>query len=1041
MGGGVSSRPFVPPPAAGGASPGGASPGGASGRRLSDRQVQWLHSDDPFLDLETLLLEFDDDRGFNDDVAAAPAAGYGGIVAAACGAFRSRSRDRAWETKKAVEKSVDRPNSGSANPLEERWGALLRSARQRPGSADARRAQAGRTASRGAPKQRPRSARTPSPLGKFGSPTALGSSAASLARSGANAASDLVNSFFGWDCRHCHGHRGVKHFTAEYNDVVCGGCDKPIAADTAVLGCQECSKYVCERCSGQPAVGCEDVLPLLVEDTPQHLASSSLASPWGSQPTSPTIGPTIAIPGRDDAEQAEHEQEGYAWAGRDWTEPHMFDEVRRAGAVAVAEEAAGPPSGALPEAAAGPAAAARAAGPQAGGEGFRLHMLFSSPLCMAQPLPVHIQLAYGPGGFGSAAQLRAAAEAEVEAWNLEFDPWPHVVWQVRPTGKVAEWNARQEQVKYMLRPRDELHHLAIGGVKELLRDSDYSPAATLEKLLSRADLSSGGDAAGGGCGPGTEVTVTLLFWAKRAVEALQIEDELEAISKDGCELVARPATVRNFRDLIAGARCCALHLALHCSVELQHWMVFEEDTGLAHYLHAKNLREFLTQGQAEQSIRLVFINACHSYSLGSLFVEAGVRHVVCVRDENEVLDRSCRAFACDFWTAVRAGRSVREAFECGRAPLRFSSDAAVQRDAESFVLLPLGAAHSEVLRAPCDAAAAPAPRRSPAPTPWGGPTAPIEGFLGREVDLQELLRASKHRRFVELRGERGVGKTALLREAARFLALRWQSFGEVLYISSNCRREECVSRLEGLRRQLQEQVLQCALLLVDNAEVFALEALGQLLRCSAISVVDASGCQKGCELAMESGLQPMPFALGPLEPVSQVQLFYKQPNAGRLLARELSGGGAHAEAVVAQPKRPARYMELAETPFFRGLAGNPQRILEAALRLQRGSAAAAAGAAGAWPAAAARVALQPGSEIRKVRLVHPDGRNRDTLLRASSTVRELLDGEHCPRDLGGLAGAYVDGCQAAQEAKLSDLPEHRDHGMLVVEFRRRLDDW
>ena len=79
----------------------------------------------------------------------------------------------------------------------------------------------------------------------------------------------------------------------------------------------------------------------------------------------------------------------------------------------------------------------------------------------------------------------------------------------------------------------------------------------------------------------------------------------------------------------------------------------------------------LTQGQRGQSIELVVLNACHSLSLGAHFVDAGVRHVVCVRDEDEVRDESCSLFARDFWGALRAGRSVREAFECGKATLTY----------------------------------------------------------------------------------------------------------------------------------------------------------------------------------------------------------------------------------------------------------------------------------------------------------------------------------------------------------------------------------
>ena len=52
----------------------------------------------------------------------------------------------------------------------------------------------------------------------------------------------------------------------------------------------------------------------------------------------------------------------------------------------------------------------------------------------------------------------------------------------------------------------------------------------------------------------------------------------------------------------------------------------------------------LKAGQDLQCIKLVVLNACHSLTLGRCFVAAGVRHVVCVREDREVLDESCRGF-------------------------------------------------------------------------------------------------------------------------------------------------------------------------------------------------------------------------------------------------------------------------------------------------------------------------------------------------------------------------------------------------------------
>jgi hypothetical protein len=51
---------------------------------------------------------------------------------------------------------------------------------------------------------------------------------------------------------------------------------------------------------------------------------------------------------------------------------------------------------------------------------------------------------------------------------------------------------------------------------------------------------------------------------------------------------------------------------------------------------ASMLTDFLKE--SVDSLKLVFVASCHSESAGKVFSEAGASHVICIRDEYQILD-------------------------------------------------------------------------------------------------------------------------------------------------------------------------------------------------------------------------------------------------------------------------------------------------------------------------------------------------------------------------------------------------------------------
>ena len=119
---------------------------------------------------------------------------------------------------------------------------------------------------------------------------------------------------------------------------------------------------------------------------------------------------------------------------------------------------------------------------------------------------------------------------------------------------------------------------------------------------------------------------------------------------------------------------------------------------------------------------MVFVSACHSAEAGNAFVAAGVPHVVAVRLDSKVLDKSAMQFAQVFYAHLLGGDTVREAFDTADRTVRASRSNSSDRDngapssdnggdgggsgvgTSEFLLLPEGP-HDEVVfdsRAPAE---------------------------------------------------------------------------------------------------------------------------------------------------------------------------------------------------------------------------------------------------------------------------------------------------------------------------------------------------
>ncbi|ETO12905.1 hypothetical protein RFI_24470, partial [Reticulomyxa filosa] len=156
------------------------------------------------------------------------------------------------------------------------------------------------------------------------------------------------------------------------------------------------------------------------------------------------------------------------------------------------------------------------------------------------------------------------------------------------------------------------------------------------------------------------------------------------------------ATAESIRELVSMSTR-VIHYSGH-GVPNQLVLESDDDIGIANKMSSTQLRDLITTGGAP-NLDLVFVSACHSFATGHAFVQAGAKHVVCVTQNDRVLDKAAKQFTYQFYFNLVAGKTVQEAFDIGRQVLKtdLHEDSLAQNESEKFLLLPEDERHDVVL--------------------------------------------------------------------------------------------------------------------------------------------------------------------------------------------------------------------------------------------------------------------------------------------------------------------------------------------------------
>ena len=242
------------------------------------------------------------------------------------------------------------------------------------------------------------------------------------------------------------------------------------------------------------------------------------------------------------------------------------------------------------------------------------------------------------------------------------------------------------------------------------------------------------------------------------------------------ELIEEIATEDRMRDVLSRGTCPILHFTGYGQPDC---LALENGFGYLQALPRDALKDMILLNQG--ITKVVVVTAVHALNTANLLLSAGFQHVVCCQRESVFHDEGVVEFAKAFYSSLARNETLKEAFDEGVDAVNKSSSKTLTKTTDArFLLLPKKLASSgyhniHVLfeKSWPKRPAFPLPDTTittmlpPLPTP----------FVGREVDMYEILESLRVDDVVRVGGPSGSGKVSLLSAVSRYILARPASFG------------------------------------------------------------------------------------------------------------------------------------------------------------------------------------------------------------------------------------------------------------------------
>jgi len=245
----------------------------------------------------------------------------------------------------------------------------------------------------------------------------------------------------------------------------------------------------------------------------------------------------------------------------------------------------------------------------------------------------------------------------------------------------------------------------------------------------------------------------------------------EALGAD-IELAFENATSDNLAAFFSQGLSRIMHFSCHGQ---RNCMALENGFGYMHALPTQDLKRFVSEGS--NKVQVVFVSSCHASFIARSFIAAGIPHVVCCQREAIFRDDGPVEFSKAFYQALAKNKTLQEAFDAGIKHVQKSPLVKDTRNlSEKYQLLPK-MEHNPAFHDVNVFFESPFVKRPEISTgdSNGLPKLPDQ-FVGREVDMYELLESLRVDDVIRVGGVPGSGKASVISAVSRYILDRPKSF-------------------------------------------------------------------------------------------------------------------------------------------------------------------------------------------------------------------------------------------------------------------------
>jgi nucleoside-triphosphatase THEP1 len=212
-------------------------------------------------------------------------------------------------------------------------------------------------------------------------------------------------------------------------------------------------------------------------------------------------------------------------------------------------------------------------------------------------------------------------------------------------------------------------------------------------------------------------------------------------------------------------------------------LLLEDEQGMSDYFFEDDLK-YMVEVSQHAIFEVVFVSSCYSQFAGEVFLNAGAKHVICIRSGERISDKASLRFSRVFYeTLFVKNYNVCTSFKIAKEEI---NKVIGSNEANKFLLLiqpekSYRSTDSHKCNILSDFKNGGLTSMDHKPL-FDSIPSNVEGFVGRQQEMYEIINLLEENRLVSILGPPGIGKTSISRNLANYLRDRNKFNDGIIYV-------------------------------------------------------------------------------------------------------------------------------------------------------------------------------------------------------------------------------------------------------------------